>query len=480
MGILPLMGRTLEVLSREEIRQVHRSVMEVLRETGVQIDHDEALAVFESAGADVVASKRSVHISERLVEHALNHAPRFMTVCGRDPRHDLKSAAGVHYTGGHAASMVFDPETGERRAATKKDLEDYTILHDALENSHIIFPQVYPQDVPEKALDRHISQTLLNHTEKPVIATAFTGAAARDLLNMGIAIAGSPEALRKRPMFTVSHGMISPFTFEPKRVDVLFEMCRFGLPFQLYTIPASGTTAPVTLAGTLVVMVAELLSGLVLTQLINPGTPVRLLGYAGVSDMRSGDFTFSAPEVALMAGALAQMLQFYGVPHGVHGSTTRANVLDAQAGYETGMLNLFAALSGADVIAECTSASLENTFIATPEQAIIGNEICSFINRMLKGIEVSPDTLALPVIKELGFKGEYLTHKHTMRFFKSEQWDPRLGNRLSHDKWQAKGGMDIKEKARNQAKEILSRHKPKPLPMEAQRKIQMIVDEADA
>jgi len=480
MGIVPLKGRTVEVLSRDEIRQVHEAVFQILEDPGVKIEHEEGLDIFKQGGADVDRQKQVAHIPASLVEYALNHAPRFMTVCGRNPKYDLKSYKGVHYSSGHGATMVMDIDSGERRPATKKDLETNVRIHDALENTHFIFPEIYPQDVSEKALDRHISQALLSNTEKPVIATAYSGKSAKDLLQMGIAIAGSEEALRRRPMFTVSLGIISPFCFEPDRVDVLIEMCRFGHPFQIYTIPSSGTTSPVTLAGTLAVSVAELLSGLVLTQLVKPGVPVRLMGYAGTFDMRFGAFTFASPEKTLMAAALAQMLRFYGVPMGVHGSTTRANALDVQVGYETGILNLFAALSGSDVVIECTSASLEDTVTSFPEQAVIGNEICGFVNRILQGIEVNPDTLAVDVIKEVGAGGEYLTHTHTMDYFKAETWDANLGNRMPQEKWIESGAMDIREKAKEQLKKILASHQPKPLEPEVQRKLQQIVEAAEA
>ncbi|MBW1865784.1 MAG: trimethylamine methyltransferase family protein [Deltaproteobacteria bacterium] len=480
MGIMPLGGRTIEVLSKEDIQAVHQAVLKLLKDPGVRIRHEEALDIFKRGGAEVDLKKQIVHIPPSLVEYALNHAPRYMTVCGRDPKYDLKSANGIHYSGGHGATFIIDFDTGERRPATKKDLETNARVHDALENTHFIFPEIYPQDVPEKALDRHISQALLSNTVKPIIATAYSGEGAKDLLKMGIAIAGSKEALRRRPMFTVSLGIISPFSFEPNRVDVLLEMCRFGHPFQVYTIPSTGTTSPVTLAGTLALMTAELLSGLVLTQLVNPGVPVRLMGYAGTSDMRTGEFTFASPEKTLMAAALAQMLRYYGVPQGVHGSTTRTNVLDAQAGYETGILNLFSALSGSDVIIECTSASLENTAASVPEQAIISNEICSYINRILQGIEVNPDTLAIDVIREVGPGGEYLTHDHTMEYFKSEQWDAKLGNRMTRDHWEEKGSMDIRARAREQYKKILATHQPKPLDPEVRKKLQNIVEQAEA
>ena len=480
MGVLPLKGRTIEVLSKDEVLQMHKAVLDLLVDPGVKLGHDEALDIFRKAGAEVDLKKQVVHIPPALVEFALNHAPRFMSVCGRIPEHDLKSYKGVHYSNGHGATQMIDFDTGERRPATKKDLETNVKIHDALENTHFIFPEIYPQDVPEKALDRHISQALLSNTTKPVIATAYSGEGAKDLIKMGLAIAGSEETLRKRPMFTVSLGMISPFVIEPQRVDVLIEMCRYGIPFQIYTIPSAGSTSPVTLAGTLAVSVAELLAGLVLTQLVKPGAPVRLMGYAGTFDMRFGSFTFASPETTLMAGALAQMLRFYGVPMGIHGATTRSNALDAQAGYETGMLNLFSALSGSDVVIECTSASLEDTVASCPEQAVIGNEICSFINRILKGIDISPDTLAVDVIREVGPGGEYLTHSHTMEHFKNETWDSQLGNRMNRERWEESGAMDIRAKAREEVKTILATHRPIPLDPDVQQKIQKIVDEAGA
>ncbi|MCP4691284.1 MAG: hypothetical protein GY859_24775 [Desulfobacterales bacterium] len=479
MGILPLKGRAIKVLDESEVRMIHETALELMKDPGAKVENEEALDIFSRGGADVDAEKQIVHIPSSLVEKALELAPRKITVCGREPKHDLKSGCGVHFSGGHGATNIIDFETGERRLATKKDLETNVRVHDALENTHFIFPEIYPQDVPDTTLDRHISHALLSNTVKPVIATAFSGKAARDLIKMGVAIAGSEEALRQRPMFTVSLGMISPFVFEPHRIDVLMEMCRFGIPSQIYTIPSTGATSPVTLAGTLAVMAAELLSGLVLSQLVQPGAPVRLMGYAGTFDMRFGAFTFASPEATLMSAALAQIMQWYGVPHGVHGATTRSNVLDAQAGYETGMLNLFSALSGSDVVIECTSSAIEDTAASCPEMAVVGNEICDFITRIMKGIEVNPDTLALDAIRDVGIGGEYLTHEHTMEHFQSETWDSRLGNRMDKPRWKENGAKDIQVKARERYKEILDTHQPPPLSDEVKRKLQQIVDEAE-
>lgn len=479
MHSVVLKGRT-EVLSKEEILQIHQAALEVLKDPGVKIEHEEALDILSRAGAEIEQAKQIAHIPSHLVEYALNHAPRFMTVCGRDSKYDLKSGTGeVHFSNGHGATFVLDFDTGERRPATKKDLENVTRLDDALENVHLIFPQIYPQDVSTRALDRHISQALLSNTEKPVVATAYNGKGARDLIRMGIAIAGSEEALRRRPMFTVSLGVVSPLLFERDRVDVLLEICRFGLPFQVYNIPSAGGTSPATLAGTLVMAVAELLAGLILTQLVKPGVPVRLEGYPSIIDQKYGCFTFACPEKALMAVAMTQMFRYYGVPHGVHGATTRANVLDAQAGYETGIFDMFTALSGSEVVIEAVSSGVEDTVLSVHEQAVIGNEICGMVNRILRGIEVNPDTLALDVIREVGPGGEFLTHKHTLEHFKLENWDARLGNRMARDEWVESGALDIRARAREEVKRILATHHPKPLDADVQRKLAQIVEEAE-
>ncbi len=479
-GVVPLKGRVIEVLSRDEILQIHQAALEVLKDPGVKIQHEEALDIFKRAGAEIEQTKEIAHIPSQLVEFAINHAPRFITICGRNPKYDLKSGTGaVHFTSGHGATFVIDFDTGERRPATKKDLENVVRLHDALEHTHLIYPEIYPQDVPTQALDRRISQALLCNTEKPVVATAYDGKAARDLLRMATAIAGGEEALRRRPMFTVSIGVISPLLFERDRGDVLLEICRSGHPFQVYNIPSAGGTAPASVAGTLVMTVAELLAGLVLTQLVRPGVPVRLMAYPSIIDQKYGCFTFACPEKVLMAGAMAQMFRYYGLPHAVHGATTRANVLDAQAGYETGIFDMFTALSGSEWIIEGTSSALEDTVLSVYEQAVIGNEICDMVYRILRGIEVNPETLAVDVIREIGPGGEFLTHPHTFEHFKLENWDAKLSNRMARDEWVENGALDIGAKARDEVKRILATHHPKPLDADVQRKLQQIVEEAE-
>jgi len=479
-GIVPLKGRTVEVLSKEEILQIHQAVLEVLKDPGVKIEHEEALEILGRAGAEIDQAKQIAHIPSFLVERALAQAPHLVTLYGRDSRYDIKIGSGeVHFGNGHGASWVVDFDTGERRPATKKDLENLTRIHDALENTHCLLCEIIAQDVPTQALSRHTCQAMVNNTEKPLYLQAFDGKGAKDAIRMGIAIAGSEEALRRRPMYMLSIGVVSPLLFERERVDVLLEACRFGLPLQVYSIPAAGGTAPVTLAGTLVMQIAELLAGVTLGQLVRPGIPILPLGICSIMDQKYGSFTFACPEKALMAGAIAQILRYCGLPPGIHGATTNANVLDAQVGYETGVMNVFSALSGGGMICEGTASAIENTRLSVYEQAAIGNEICGMVYRVLRGIEVTPDTLAVNVIREVGPGGQFLAHSHTREHYRLENWEPKLSNRMTREEWEESGARDVREMAREEVKRILATHHPKPLDKDVQKKLQQIVKEAE-
>ncbi len=314
-GVVPLKGRTIEVLSREEMAQVLQAAFEVLKDTGIKVEHEEALDILSRSGAEVDDKNQIAHIPKSVVERAIGQVRPF-AFCGRNPNYDIKSGTGeVHFGSGMGATYVLDFETRERRPATKKDLENLVRLHDALENTHSVAPEVIPQDVPERALDRHMTQTMFNNTEKPCIPHVYDGKGTRDLIRMGVAIAGSEEALRRRPIFSASVGVVSPLFLERDRVDVLLELCRFGLPVNIYSIPVAGATAPATLAGTLVVQMAEVLAGVTLTQLVRPGTPVRGGGFGSILDQKYGIFAFGSPENILISTAMAQLLRHYKIPH---------------------------------------------------------------------------------------------------------------------------------------------------------------------
>jgi trimethylamine--corrinoid protein Co-methyltransferase len=297
---------------------------------------------------------------------------------------------------------------------------------------------------------------------------------------MCVAIAGSEEALRRRPILMTSFPVVSPLTFDPDKVDVLLEFCRFGLPVQTYSIPAAGGTSPVTLAGSLAQQMAEVLAGVILGQLIRPGAPIRVAGNGAIIDQKYGSFVLGCPEAALIIAASAQMFRYYGLPYALLGGESQARTLDMQAGYEKGIITLLSALSGAGDILPGVASTVGGAEFSIYEQAVIANDICGMIYRILQGIEVNPDTLAVSVIREVGPGGHFLKQRHTREHYKLENWEPKVSNRImSREEYEESGARDVRVRAREEVKRILATHHPKPLSEAAQRKLEQIVKEAE-
>jgi trimethylamine--corrinoid protein Co-methyltransferase len=279
---------------------------------------------------------------------------------------------------------------------------------------------------------------------------------------------------------TISNGWEPPLTLNQGRVEVILELCRAGIPIQLYSGGLAGASAPVTLAGATVQTVAEVIAGVTIVQTLNPGNPVRAYTLCAVMDQKYYGAVVAGPENSLMAVAGNQMMRFYHLPSKAFIFATASPVLNLQAAYEHTQGVLFAALSGADLVASGIQSIIDSNFTALYEVPIIFNEIWEMVYRIIQGVEVNSDTLAVNVIREVGPGGNYLTHRHTRQFVKKEYWRPKIGTRLRREEWERMGARDIREVAREEARKILATHRPIPLDQDVQNKLQQIVDEVEA
>jgi len=277
-------------------------------------------------------------------------------------------------------------------------------------------------------------------------------------------VAGGPEALRERPIVSfITSWMVSPLKFATDVTTLLIETCRQRIPVVLSAAPMAGSTAPVTLAGTLAQLTAEQLAGVVLTQLVERGAPLLIGPIPATADMKTGRYLGGAAEFGLMNGAMAQMGQFYRLPIYNSAGMTDAKMPDVQAGFEKGMSTVLAALAGSNFIHHA-AGMLENMNTVTAEQFVIDNDILGMAMRVVQGIEVNDETLALEVIDEVGPGGHYLIADHTLRHMRSEFYYPSaVVDRQGWDMWQQDGGLDARERAREIARDILANHWPEPL-----------------
>jgi trimethylamine--corrinoid protein Co-methyltransferase len=465
-------GGKYRLLSNEEIKMIHKTSLKILQQTGIKSENEEILTHFSKIGAEVDFEKGIIRFSPALVEDAIDKAPSKILLCGREEKNDLTLEGKKVYCGtGGAALNVLDLETGERRESQLKDIADIAKLVDALDNIHFYLRPVVARDISSEFLDVNKYYAALSNTSKHVMGSAYTVESALEVISMAEEIAGGKEKLRNRPIISFITSFIkSPLQLADPTVLVLMKIAEEGIPVALSTAPMAGSTSPVTLAGTLAQVNAEQLCGMILTQSINPGTPVIYGAIPTIADMQTMNFLDGAIELGILAAGAAQLAQYYNFPYYAWGGLTDSKIPDIQAGYEKGMTLVMAALAGANYIHNA-AGMLESTTTVAYEQYVIDNEIIGMAMRALQGIEVNEDTLALKVIDKVGPGGNYLAEAHTVKYMRSELFFPKVSDRSLREEWISKGGKDARERAREIAKNILAEHKPLPIPSDIDKKI---------
>lgn len=455
-------------LSNENIHRIHESSLEVLERVGIEVMPSECREIFRQAGARLDAEHNRVYLPRNMVEDALAKARNEVMLYGRDPRHNLNLGGTRVYMGtGGAAVNVLDPITHLSRHSTLADVAQIGRLVDALDNIHFYLRSCVARDIPIELLDLNTYYAAISNTTKHVTGNCFTIRSLHDVLEMAAMIAGGKEILREQPFISfVTSWTVSPLRFAPETVEILTEIVRQGMPVFLSSAPQSGATSPAALAGSLVQINAEELSGLTYCQLVKPGAPV-ILGYVpSVSDLRTGNFTGGAPEFGLMHAAVAQLGQFYNLPVYNSSGLTDSKIPDIQAGYEKGLTSLAAALAGANYIHH-SAGMLESMLTVAYEQFVIDDDINGSVMRMVRGIEVNDETLSVDVIERVcRGDGHFLGTQQSLALMNTEYYYPHTGDRQRRADWETDGSLDMREHARRKAQRILQTHKPLSIPAE--------------
>ena len=476
MAIRSLLGGQFKVLTDDQMERIHLAVLEVMEDVGVRVEHKEALGIFRDNGCNVDFDKQIVRMPEHVLMGALSAAPSRFTLYGKKPEYDVRvNTEDVYTIGGSSALSVLDLE-GQRRPATLQDLVDFTRLLDAMENLHIMHAIVVPQDIPQPGFDRILWATVMKNTYRNYYSQGQWGVSIRDQIEMAKVIQGSEAEIRRRPMFTIVICLMSPLVQSAERVDELIESAKYGIPLYIEVDAQCGSTTPITIAGTVVEECANVLTGIALAQMVNPGTPCIFSIASGIMNMQTGDYCGAGPEVGLLHVATAQMAHFYGLPF-QGGTGIDATLPDAQAGYERAIQVLTDSLGGVNFV-HLSLGMMEQMLLASYEQVVIDNEILGAAFRVVQGVEVNDDTIALDVIKEVGIGGNYLAHDHTVKYLRPHYWFPKITNRETWGPWMAAGGKDMRQRANDRARQILAEHRPKPLTDEQEREIDKIAKAA--
>ncbi|MEJ2038476.1 MAG: trimethylamine methyltransferase family protein [Desulfosarcinaceae bacterium] len=468
-----LAGGRYRPLTDEDIGNIHRTVLRVFSEVGVQVNYDKALEIFKEAGARVDTQTRIVKFEEAMVMDLIARAPSHVNLCGREPDGSLDCKIGgtsVYMGTGGTALNVQDPGSDERRPSQLHDIVNMARLVDALENIHFYMLNIFPHDVDREDVDVNRFGAALNRTRKHIMGGVYTIEGVRNVIKMAEIIAGSPEALRRRPFISMVACIISPFKLDEDYGRLAIEVARNGIPLVVPAEPLCGATAPVTLAGNLVVDCVDTLTGVMLAQLVNPGTPVLFGCISSITDLRDMKYLAGAVEMGLLNAAASQMARFYRLPIYATAGMSDAKVNDAQAGYESALTNLMVALAGGNFIHDA-AGFLEFCLTASFDKLVIDNEIIGMVMRALEGIRVDASTLAFEEIQKVGPAGHFVSSPHTRRFMRSEQYRPLLSDRENRDIWQAAGARDTRQRATEKAREVLNAEPVSKIPRAARRLI---------
>jgi len=465
-------------LTDAQLEEIHLAALEILRRTGARVYEPEAVALLGDAGCSVTDTNL-VHFPPAVIEDALRWAPSRVPLCSRtgEARVLLESHRTYFGTGSDLPNTL-DLETGERRPSRLSDVEDSARLADALPNLDFVMSMALPFDVPAASSDRHSFRAMLENTSKPIVFTAWDEHGLDDIVAMAECVAGGREALRMNPFLLAYLEPTSPLQHSGEVLRKLLRMADLGLPVVYAPGAVDGASSPVTAAGSLALGAAEVLSGLAIAQLRRRGTPVVFGTGSGPLDMRTLVAAYASPEFMRHMMAIAELAHYrYGLPVWGFGGCSDSKRPDLQAGVDSALWTLSAALSGANLVHDV--GYVESGMTCSYEMIVVGDEIIGFVRKLLEGIRINSETLALDAIQEVGHKSEYVTSPHTMRNYQ-EVWYPRVMDRRTHRGWSEAGCPTPVDTARAIARETIAKHVPEPLPAGASEALAAIVKEADA
>lgn len=452
---------SLNILTPDNVQRIHQATLDILETVGVKFPFTKALDIWESHGAQVNRNTSVVKIPEDLISSALKTAPCTYTLAARNPELDLPLDGNHVYVGTDGCGVeVIDIHTGEQRRSCLKDVEDIARVADFLNQVAFHWVPVSAQDCPPESRGAHELLAIWKNSTKHVqTESIYSGKEAKAAVEMASVIAGGLKALRRRPLLSVMECTISPLAQDTGSLKAALTAAEAGLPVGFMTMASCASTGPATMAGNLALGNAEVISALALIQLAYPGAPVFYAAAQTAMDLRTGAYTGGGPEDFLFGAASNALADFYNVPLSMGSFATGAKEPNWQAGIENSLSTFMASSVMSDMLLGV--GLLHGSRIWSFEQMIMDCEIFDIIHKMMQGIVIDEETLALDAVRQVGQGGHFLIHNHTRKHMR-DLWVPNLMDRRTYEEWRAKKD-GPRDWAREKAKQILLSHMPEPL-----------------
>lgn len=464
-----------KILTDDQIKKIHHASLDILQRIGVHIPHEDMLSLFADSGADVDMQGQIVKIPADLITKCIDQAQKQYILYGRDISKKAEFGYGKRNYNGAAGEASWIENIGdERRYTTLADVATATRFADGLE--HITIPGALsdPAELDVSWRCVAVLAEMIKNTTKPVTSWLSDRASAKYICELLIALHGDEKKAAQYPLTYNFLEPISPLRFPFDGIDLLFEISpRLNLPVAIGPMAQMGLSAPATVAGTMATDNAEILAGICITQLIRPGAPVCYGGICHAFDMTTTQLIFAGPEQAIFGVGMTQMGKYYGFPVYVNAGLTDSKCVDAQAGLESGITLAMAATAGADIFGHMGISGVDQA--ASLDIMMMQHEIISYIESMMRQVDLSDDALGIDVLQEVGPGGILIDKMHTVEHFRKELWFPKLLDRNYYQAWLDSGAKNMQQRCKAMKDEILKNHSPEPVSKELEKVLDEVV-----
>ncbi len=466
--------KKMHIISEAECETIINAAFEILENTGMKVMHPRAVKLLTDAGAS--AKDGIVKIPRQLVIDSINSAGKEMILYDRFGNEAIRAGGNRTYFGLGPTNPSFnDFETGEIRAAKRIDARNSAIIADACPNIDYVMGLAQISDQALELCDVYEGYEMLTHTTKPI---AFWGASTEGLkaqVSMADAIAGGHDKLVEKPFVAIYTGASqTPLVFPDKIYERFEYAATSGLQIIWLSGVQLGSVSLVTLAGAYAGNLAEMFTGVVLSQLLNKGCTIMCNITVLTFDMGTTHSAYGSPEHCLAEVMGADIFHYLNLPYMGTAGATDSKIVDEQAAIESSMQVLINILGGGHMMHDV--GFMNGALSGALEQIVLSDEIISYARHIEKGIPINEETLGLDVIDEVGPAGEFLTHEHTAENFRSALWIPSLLSRELIENWEENGKKDLRTRLREKTAKLLAEHKPVELPEDVMKKLNDILE----
>jgi trimethylamine--corrinoid protein Co-methyltransferase len=445
----------LDLLSQELIQKISHEALILLEKEGIFVENEEAQQLFLDAGMKVDRATQRVHLTPQLVEDSLSSTPDVIHLYDRSGEKEfIVGGDEVHFDPGSAAVHLLDHKTQSQRKAETCDVLNFVRVTDSMPNIHFQSTGLISQDVPEIISDAYRMYLGLLYSTKPMVTGTFRIEGFKPMFDMLVAVRGNEQNLAEKPLAIFDACPSPPLKWSNLTTQSLIDCARAGIPSELISMGMTGATSPITISGTLVQHVAENLAGLVICQLAQKEAPVIFGGSPSSFDMRKGTTPMGAIETMMIDSGYSQIAKHLHLPTHAYMSLSDAKIIDSQAGLETGIGAVLAALSVINVISGPGMMDFESC--QSLEKLVIDNEICGMAYRLIRGIAQRDDPLTAGLFENIQADTEFLSSAHTRKWYKEEHTYPLMIDRDTYDVWVSLGRKSMAERAAEEVERLLS------------------------